>query len=373
MPDGALFVQTGDIPAMWIRDSSWQVWPLVRFADDEAVFDVIHRVIRSQVKFLSIDPYANAFNIEPNGLCWHKDFADQSDWVFERKWELDSITGFLQLSLGLAKQTGRRDHMDSAWWNLASSLISLLHSETEHDRETYRFWREGAPDHDHLSNNGFGADFANCGLIWSAFRPSDDACELPFNVPANIHAYLVLEELAQAAEAVSQVSIAKDALALAKRIRDAVARHGVALVDGKQIFAYEVDGLGGQILMDDANYPSLVSLPFLGYKPDALYASTRDFALSKSNPWFFEGTEITGIGSPHTGPGRVWPLAVAMAGITSAAESSAAEATITATTTPDLHIHESIDANNHLDFTREWFNWAELTFVELAFKNLSVR
>lgn len=374
MPDGELFVQTGDIPAMWIRDSSWQVLPIVRFASDPDVFDVIHRVIRAQVKFLNLDPYANAFNIAPNGLCWHKDFADQSDWVFERKWELDSITGFLQLSLDLLRSTGRDDHLDAEWWSLAASLVELLDSETRHEPASYRFWREGAPSHDHLANGGFGAPYKHCGLIWSAFRPSDDSCDLPFNIPANIHAYLMLTQLASVA-APLQPKLAKDARALAGKLNEAIEQHGTAMHKGRKIYAYEVDGLGGTVLMDDANYPSLVSLPFHGYQRDEIYDNTRAFATGAGNPWYFEGSEISGVGSPHTGVGRVWPLAVAMAGITatSSHESFAAEELIAQTATADLHIHESIAADDHLDFTREWFNWAELTFVELALKNHSLR
>ena len=370
MPDGEIFVQTGDIPAMWIRDSSWQVLPLVRFVRDDEIKRVLLGVIAAQVKFLSIDPYANAFNIEPNGLCWHKDFEDQSDWVFERKWELDSLTSFLQLSLDLHNLSGIEEHLSSEWWSVVAQILDLFEREQFHDSSSYRFLREGAPDHDHLSNRGYGADFASCGLIWSAFRPSDDACELPFNIPANIHAYIMLERLERVAAHVMP-ALALKAKELKTSIKLAVERWGTITVDGTEIYAYEVDGLGGALAMDDANYPSILSLPFHGHAIDKRYLDSRNFSLSSNNPWYFLGSEIVGVGSPHTGPNRVWPLSVAMQGLTSQSETESVncESDITRTRTADNHIHESIDVDNPKDFTREWFSWAEMTFVELAFRN----
>ncbi|MDE2591460.1 MAG: glycoside hydrolase family 125 protein [Actinomycetales bacterium] len=370
-PDGSVFVQTGDIPAMWIRDSSWQVWPLIRFADDPFILTLIEGVIKAQVQFLTIDPYANAFNIEPNGRCWHKDFEDQSLWVFERKWELDSVTGFLQLSLDLADKIESSSHLDTQWWSLADALVDVLAAETEHDPKSYNFWREGAPDHDHLSNGGRGAEFANCGLIWSAFRPSDDACVLPFNIPANLHAVEVLKRLAERANGL-RPSLASRSLALASKIERGIEQFAIVRLEQHDILAYEVDGLGNHVLMDDANYPSLLSIPMFTAQNPGAYSATRQFALSSSNPWFFSGTKLSGIGSPHTGQGRVWPLAVAVQGITAetASEAIECETAIAQSVTADLHIHESVDKDNAENFTREWFNWAEMTFVELVFRNV---
>ena len=370
MPDGSVFVQTGDIPAMWIRDSSWQIWPLIRFTDDPTVLTLIQGVIKAQVHYLTIDPYANAFNIEPNGKCWHKDFDDQSPWVFERKWELDSVTGFLQLSLDLADK-GQDSHLDSAWWSLADWLVDVLIRETEHAPKSYNFWRNGAPDHDHLANNGRGADFANCGLIWSAFRPSDDACVLPFNVPANLHAVAVLGRLANRA-ANLRADLAARSLALVAKIQAGITNHAVVNLESRTIFAYEVDGLGNAVLMDDANYPSLLSVPMFHQEVPGDYEATREFVLSPNNPWYFTGSGLTGVGSPHTGVDRVWPLAVAVQGITAdnATEAIECETAIAKSVTADMHIHESVDKDNAEDFTREWFNWAEMTFVELVFRNI---
>ena len=363
-----MFILTGDIPAMWIRDSVWQVRPLLRFASNSEIRDFIRGVIAAQTRFLMIDPYANAYNLEPNGNCWHKDFPDQSPWVFERKFELDSITSFLQLSLDLVDATQDENHLTSQWWSLVKSLVELLWSETQHEPKSYRFSRPGNPAHDHLSHDGYGAPFENCGLIWSAFRPSDDACELPFHVPSNIHAEIQLKRLAKFAEAI-EPELSASSRKLAAQLASAIEATAVIGKGSKSILAYEVDGLGGFKLQDDANYPSLLALPFLGGVKNTLYRETRDFCLSPKNPWFFSGSHGAGVGSPHTGPGMIWPLAIAMQGITAdnPADQLAALRLIERTRSSNGYIHESFDVTDPEHFTRDWFNWAEMTYVELAF------
>jgi hypothetical protein len=367
-PNGEVFILTGDIPAMWIRDSVWQVRPLLRFTNDPEILDFVRGVIAAQAKFLNIDPYANAYNLEPNGNCWHKDFADQSPWVFERKFELDSITSFLQLSLDLAEVSGDSSHLTDEWWSLATRLVDLLWTETKHDPVSYRFTRPGNPSHDYLSHDGYGAPFGECGLIWSAFRPSDDACELPFHVPSNIHAEIQLRRLARFAETV-EPALAASSRMLANQLSTALESRAVIGKGSKAVLAYEIDGLGGVKMQDDANYPSLLSLPFLGSQRNELYHQTRDFCLSEANPWHFSGPHGAGIGSPHTGQGMIWPLAIAMAGITAErpADQLAALRLIERTRSSNGFIHESFDVTNPERFTREWFSWAEMTYVELAF------
>lgn len=364
--DSSVFISTGDIPAMWIRDSVWQVRPLLPLVSDPEIQAFVLGVIQRQVMYLGIDPYANAFNIEPNGACWHKDFEDQSPWVFERKFELDSWTGFLQLSLDLLSN-GVKDHLTEKWWEVVKELVSLMEKETQHEPKSYRFTRPGNPSHDHLSHDGFGAPHKNCGLIWSGFRPSDDAVELPFHIPSNIHAAIVLQRLAEAAKPFDK-ELAGRASVLAQSLGQALESFGVAEWQGKQIWAYEVDGLGNQILMDDANYPSLLSLPMLGYQPDQRYQNTRDFVWSKANPWFFEGYSNSGIGSPHTGQNMVWPLATAIFGITATTpqERLTALRSIEQCLDESLFIHESLDVSDPSKFTRDWFSWAEMTYVEVA-------
>ena len=363
--DGSVFVQTGDIPAMWIRDSTWQVLPLTRFAKDPEIYELISGVIKSQVKFLSIDPYANAFNEEPNGNCWHKDFPDQSPWVFERKWELDSISGFLQLSLEFLAQSGSDAHLDDEWLALFDRLLGLLEREQKHDPLSYRFVRDDAPAHDYLSHDGYGAPFKKCGLVWDAFRPSDDACEMPFHVPSNLHIFKILSALRDLD--VFPRRLTRRATRIAKRIIGGLSKHTIVDNNGQLLFAYEVDGLGGRVLMDDANHPNLLTqLPLLSLMNKEIANNTVDFIFSDQNPWYFKGSAASGVGSPHTGKNMVWPLSIASKGLILGSIVESLDL-IESTVTPDLNIHESFDVNNPSKFTREWFSWAEMTYVELAF------
>jgi meiotically up-regulated gene 157 (Mug157) protein len=355
-----VFISTGDIDAMWLRDSSFQVRPLLRFAQNDAVREFIAGVIKQQAKFIAIDPYANAFNIEANSNRWHKDFEDQSPWVFERKWEIDSLACFLDVSLGLAETAGTT-HLDNTWWRAAEAAVGVFEAETNHDPESYVLKRPGAPKHDWLFPDGRGSEFKNCGLIWSAFRPSDDACELAFNIPQNAFAASQLERLSKFAKA----SIASRCQALAKKIRNAIYAH--ATIHGH--FAYEIDGLGNFLEMDDANIPSLLSLPYLGFceQDDPTYLATRDFALSNRNPWFFSGSQASHIGSPHTGQNRMWPLAMAMQIITSKDVELEKLGELASLAIDSNGFHESVDVDDVRDFTREWFSWAEMTYFDAVF------
>jgi len=371
MDGDKVFLSTGDIDAMWIRDSTWQVRPLIRFAGNRAIADFLCSIINTQVFYLSIDPYANAFNKTPNGQCWHRDFGDQSPWVFERKFELDSITGFWQLSLDLS-ETGSFA-LDESWWQLTARLVDLLWVETEHDPDSYILFRPDNPPHDSLSNEGRGGPFENCGLIWSAFRPSDDACEMPFHIPSNIHASLLLRRLARAAQS-TRSELAKRSEALANQIDAAVKEHAWFEVDGIRTLAYEIDGLGGAVMMDDANYPNLLSLKFLGLADEQVTKNIREYSLSASNKWHFSNHIISGIGSPHTGVGMVWPLAIAMAGITAEnPDEMISSLRIIEQTASGEAIHESFSIENPDNFTREWFSWAEMTYFELAMRILEFK
>ena len=358
LDDDRIFISTGDIDAMWLRDSSFQIKPLIRFCNAEPVAEFMRGVIRTQKFFISVDPYANAFNSSASGHCWHKDFEDQDPWVFERKWEIDSLASFLDVSLGLAENSRDASHLDASWWRAAELVLETFEREQRHNPTSYRLFRAGAPDHDHLSHGGFGAPFANCGLIWSAFRPSDDACELPFNVAQNAYAAAQLERLATFAEQ----PIAARGLRIANEIRGAIAN--LAVFD--EGYSYEVDGLGNSVNMDDANIPSLLSLPYLGFcdKDDEIYSKARRFVLSEKNPWFFSGEQVSHIGSPHTGANRVWPLAMAMEIITSQNVEIDKLNALAEIANKSVGLHESVATDDVKDFTREWFSWAEMTYVD---------
>lgn len=359
--EDGIYLSTGDIPAMWLRDSSFQIRPLIRFSQDPEVYEFCSKVISQQAFYIQIDPYANAFNPEPNGFCWHKDFEDQSPWVFERKWEIDSLASFLDVSARLALISGRTEHLDDAWHEAANICVEVFSQEQKHNRDSYVFIREGNPAHDYLSNNGIGADYSTCGLIWSAFRPSDDACELPFHIPQNAYASAALKAVA----AYLEPELQNKALQLSKEIANAIEKEALT----EQGYAYEVDGLGNQLFMDDANIPSLLSLHYLGFcnLEDNNYLMTREFVLSKANPWFFEGSTLSHIGSPHTGPNKVWPLAMAMELLTSE-KVDIAKLELLIETAPEHAFHESVDVDNPEQFTREWFSWADMTVLDAVFR-----
>ncbi|NBO45615.1 MAG: glycoside hydrolase family 125 protein [Actinobacteria bacterium] len=373
LDDATVFVLTGDIPAMWLRDSTWQLRPLLAAATDKETYEVCAAISRRQAAFVLIDPYANAFNAEPNGNCWHLDFADQSPWVFERKYELDSLTSFLDFALRLFRASGRIEHLDAQFVRAAQTALAVIETEQQHDVDSYIFHRNDVPAHDHLSHSGRGAPTAHTGMSWSGFRPSDDACTYGYLVPSNAHASVVLEELSQVP---LDVPISDDlrqrSARLAHDIREGINNHGIREVDGNLIYAYEVDGFGNALHMDDANVPSLLSLPYLGWcdSSDAVYAATRAWILSPANPWFAQGAFASGVGSPHTPPRHVWPIGIAMAALTSD-DSGAAQSALELLEHTDAgtgQMHESFHVDDPSAFTRPWFSWADMTYVHLALR-----
>ena len=364
LDDGTIFVSTGDIPAMWLRDSTWQMRPLLAAAGRTGEVErVIAAVSRRQAEYVLIDPYAYAFNIEPNGNCWHKDFADQSPWVFERKYELDSLAAFIDLAVRLFEKTGFAEHLDETFWRAASLAVATIETEVDHEPESYRFVRPKSPAHDTLSHGGLGAPFARTGMSWSGFRPSDDACVYPFLVPANAHASLALAGLARVAAEFGHQELAAQSSALAQSIAQAIAQAGLA---------YEADGLGNTMVTDDPNIPSLLSLPYLGFctVDDPSYLARRDWILSDANPMFISGSHGSGLSSSHTPANNFWPLATAMQGLTarSQAEAEACLIQIETTDAGTRRVHESVNIDDPSDFTRAWFSWADMTYSHLALK-----
>lgn len=356
--DGLPFVITGDIPAMWLRDSTWQLKPLLKSNHPE-VINFLVNLSRAQVKYFMIDPYANAFNPEPNGSCWHKDFEDQSPWVFERKYELDSWAEVLYLARKIYEVYGVSDHLDQNFRDCLDLMLQLARQEQNHDSHSYIFKREGVRSHDYLSHDGHGAPVGYTGMIYSAFRPSDDACKYGYLVPSNL---FFANELRKLPTLLSN----SVALSLANQIEQGVEKF--ALKDG--ILAYEVDGLGNYELMDDANVPSLLSLPFLEVMAadSTLYQMTRSFVLSSANPYFYEGTSATGIGSPHTPNRHVWPISLAIAAMTSKSREFQLETLdlLERTDAGTGQMHESFDVDNPSKFTRPWFSWSDMTYVDLV-------
>ena len=375
--DGSIFVITGDIPAMWLRDSTWQVRPLLAAANDLEVAQLIADVSKRQIEYVLTDPYANAFNPTPDGNCWHKDFPDQSPWVFERKFELDSLAAVLDLAIRLYLESGFTNHFTERFNDATKVILDLLEREQNHDPNTYRFERKDVRDFDFLSHGGYGSPVAYTGMIWSGFRPSDDACKFGYLIPANAHMAKVLEQLAELPNEVFSDQTRKDrALKISGEIKIGIEKFGLVEFEGKQIFAYECDGLGNYLLQDDANIPSLLSLPYLGVcsELDPIYLNTREFILSSSNPYFYSGQVLTGLGSQHTPENQVWPLGIAMQGITSTSEREIEECLklLELSHAGTNQMHESVGMDNPRIFTREWFSWADMTFYHLLLKSVNL-
>jgi meiotically up-regulated gene 157 (Mug157) protein len=355
--DGLPFIITGDIPAMWLRDSTWQVKPLLNSSHPD-IIEYLVNVSKAQVKYFLIDPYANAFNPEANGNCWHKDFVDQSPWVFERKFELDSWASILYLARKVFETYAVTEHLDANFERALEMMLDLAKQEQRHDTETYIFERKNAPENDYLSHGGRGAPLGYTGMVFSAFRPSDDACKYGYLVPANI---FFASELRQLPSPVSSPT----AQLIADEIEDGIRTY--ALRDG--VFAYEVDGLGNCEFMDDANTPSLLSLPFLGTMSgtDQNSQATRAFVLSEANPYFYSGKWASGIGSAHTPVGHVWPIALAMQALTSDDKDLQLQTLqiLEDTDAGTGNMHESFHVDDPKKFTREWFSWSDMTYVDL--------
>lgn len=387
MPDGTTFVITGDIPAMWLRDSTAQVRPyLMLAAQDAEVADMIAGVVRRQMMYITIDPYANAFNAEPNGQRWDAaDETDMNDWLWERKYEVDSLCYPIQLAYLLWKATGRTDHFDAQFRAAVARILEVWRREQRRGQpgadgadRPYRFVRRNCPPSDTLSHDGYGAPVGYTGMTWSGFRPSDDSCVYGYLVPANMFAAVVLGYLAEIAGAVlGDDALRAEAEALGAEIRAGVERLGTyEHPEHGRIYAYETDGLGNYTLMDDANVPSLLSLPYLGWcaADDPLYLATRRFVLSPANPFFFQGAAAAGVGSPHTPHRYIWHIALAIQGLT-AADPSEREGMLELMERTDAGtgmMHEGFDADDPGRFTRPWFSWANMMYCELVLASLGM-
>ncbi|TDW83985.1 hypothetical protein EV137_6788 [Kribbella pratensis] len=381
LPDGTTFVLTGDIPAMWLRDSAAQLRPyLLLCKDDPGLQDVLIGVLHRQLEYVVLDPYANAFNKEANGAGHTSDETEMSPWVWERKYEIDSLCFPLELAYRLWRITGRADVIDHRFRAAAEAIVELWTVEQDHEaRSPYRFQRHDDRPSDTLVREGRGRLTRPTGMSWSAFRPSDDATELGFNVPGNMFASVVLGYLQEiATEVLRDEPLADRAKELKAEIDEGIASFGtVEHPEHGRVYAYEVDGLGETLLMDDANMPSLLSIPLTGYAApdDPTYLATRSLLLSPENPYYYSGTAAAGIGSPHTPPRYIWHIALAVQGIssTSAEERQQLLELLRDTTGGTGQMHEGFDVDDPRNFTREWFSWANAMFCELALIHAGIR
>jgi meiotically up-regulated gene 157 (Mug157) protein len=349
-PDGTTYVITGDIGAMWLRDASAQVRPYLFFASDPAVKSMLRGVVQREAKNISTDPYANAFN---------RDYR-----VAEEKYELDSLLYPIQLAWLYWKQTGDATVFTPDVKTAYEKALTLMELERDHSLSQYR--------HRQLPNGGAGSPVGYTGMIWTGFRPSDDAAKYGYNIPDEMFAVVTLAQLAEIESVVwHDAGKQQETLALRDGVAEGINNYGIVYSPKYgYLYAYEVDGLGHANLMDDANVPSLLSIPYLGYTraDDPIYLNTRKFILSADDPYFYSGKAAQGIGSPHTPPGHVWPLSLVMEGLTSTdpSEVSAVLTELRASDLGDHLLHESFDADDPTKFTRSNFGWPCALFSELV-------
>ena len=374
--DDDTFVYTGDIHAMWLRDSGAQVWPYVRFAsEDEPLRRMLRGVIRRQLKCINIDSYANAFNDGPTGGEWQSDLTDMKPELHERKYEIDSECYPIRLAYEYWRVTDDGSIFDDVW---TTAIDNILQTFREQQRRTglgpYRFQRRTERAFDTVGWDGFGAPVRPVGLIASTFRPSDDATVLPFLVPAN---FMAVTSLRKAAEILMEVNRDKTRASRCTELADEVERalREHAVVEHPKygrIYAYEVDGYGGRLLMDDANVPSLLAMGYLGDVPmdDPVYQNTRRFVWSEDNPTFFRGRAGEGIGGPHIGYDMPWPMSIMMRAFTSTddAETARMLKMLIDTDGGTGFIHESFHKDDARRYTRPWFAWQNTLFGELILK-----
>jgi meiotically up-regulated gene 157 (Mug157) protein len=353
-PDQTTYVITGDIGAMWLRDASAQVRPYLFFASDPMVRALLRGVVAREAKNILTDPYANAFN---------RDYK-----VAEEKYELDSLLYPISLAWTYWKETGDASIFSGDVRRAYDKALGLMEVERDHSLSRYR--------HPELANNGGGNAVGYTGMIWTGFRPSDDAAQYGYNIPEEMFAVVALTELSDLEASVWRDRAKHDEVT---QLRDGIARgittYGIVYSPKfGYVYAYEVDGLGHANLMDDANVPSLLSAPYLGYVPvyDPIYQNTRRMVLSNENPYFFAGRYATAIGSPHTPKEYGWPLAIVMQGLTSVnhAEVNQVIKELESSDTGDHLLHESFNVNDPTKFTRSNFGWPCSLYSELVLTGL---
>ncbi|KAI1498033.1 hypothetical protein F5X99DRAFT_394921 [Biscogniauxia marginata] len=392
------FIITGDIDAMWIRDSANQIAPyktiLTSKTDDIA--SVFRGVLNLQARYLTISPYCNAFlpppesglRPGPNGASYIVTPPYDRNIVFTCNFELDDFGGFLQLSHDYYTQTGDVDFFGKFQWIQAVQSILAASEDLrkptygpdgEWIKPAYTFQSQTMTSFGTLGNNGMNSPVNYTGMVRSPFRPSDDAAIYDFQIPANMMLSRYLESTSKIMERLPNApkGLAQQMKDMASEIRDAINHWGVITApNGQKIYAYEVDGFGGQNLMDDANIPSLLSAPSLGFLDvkDTVYQNTRKFVLSRGNPWYCAGPVINAVGSPHIKPGAAWPMAAIMRAMTTDDDVEIITAIKEVLGSTDRYglIHESVNSFDATQWTRSWFGWGNAVFGQMMME-LSAR
>ncbi len=372
------FVITGDIPAMWLRDSTCQVWPYLQLMnEDTKLKKLIQGLINRQMNSVLLDPYANAFLFDKNEKSqWLSDHTSMQPGVHERKFEVDSLCYVIRLSHGYWKATGDISLFDENWHKAMKRIIEVFRRQQKRkgNNPEYAFTRNSDIPTETLANSGNGRIVNPVGLICSPFRPSDDATTFQFLIPSNFLALQCLRNL----DRIYHKHFPNDSLIneigdLSSDLFSALSQYGVVnhQLYGK-VYAYEVDGFGSFVLQDEPNIPNLISLPYLGCVPnnDQIYQNTRKFIFSNSNPYYLKGIAAEGIGSPHTPPNYIWHLGIMMRALTSENMNEIANCIKMLKTTHagTGFMHEGFDKDKPSNFTRPWFSWANSLFGELIVK-----
>ncbi len=371
------YVITGDIDAMWLRDSTAQVWPYLFLAKkDPQLSQLIAGVINRQTKNILFDPYANAFYKDQSKVSeWKSDLTDMKPGLHERKWEIDSLCYPVRLAHGYWKTTGDTSVFDTSWKEAAKTIIrTFKEQQRKEGKGPYTFQRTTAWETDGVAMGGYGYPVKPDGLICSMFRPSDDATVFAYLIPSNYFAVVSLQQIAAIASAVyKDAALANESTALANEVQQALQQYATTTHPqfGK-VYAYEINGFGSYNLMDDANVPSLLAMPYLNAvkSTDPIYQNTRKLVLSNSNPFFFKGTAGEGIGGPHVGVDMIWPISIIIRGLTATSASEVKDCIkmLMSTHGGTGFMHESFHKDDPTKFTRKWFAWANTLFGELIWE-----
>ncbi|KAI8332050.1 meiotically up-regulated gene 157 protein [Chlamydoabsidia padenii] len=392
------FVITGDIDAMWLRDSANQLMPYLPFANqDVSLKRLLLGTLYMQAQFISIDPYANAFRAPdrldqwaqtptPPALNHQPHSPGSTPQVYEFKWEIDSLASFFSLSYQYWQHTNDSSFVDSPiWFTAVERILDTLQQEQQGTFDSItgqvnpvneEFHQQTDRPTETQFQDGRGQPIRRTGMIRTLFRPSDDACVYPFFVPGNAMMAVELDHLSQLIKE-RNATMAQQAQSMSKEIRDAIYKYAVVDVpDHGKVFAYEVDGYGSQLIMDDANIPSLLSLPLLGFidQADPIYQNTRRLVLSRANPYYFEGPRMVGIGGPHVPLNYAWPMSQIVRILTSTDDEEIKQTLqwlVNSTDKTGL-IHESVSVFNVKGgkdpYTRSWFAWANGLFGQAILK-----
>lgn len=365
------YLITGDIDAMWLRDSSAQVLQYLEIAPEtQEVRGLIKGLLRRQFRCILSDPYANAFNFEANGRGHNEDdCGPRNPLVFERKFELDSLCYPLFLAYRYYSRTEDGSVFAGDFKEVVNTVIGIFETEQEHsEKSEYYHYRPTEIPELSIPNRGKGGPCAKTGMVWSGYRPSDDPCVYGYMIPGNAFVSVVMGELMEIGGLLGDVQLSARAEKLKNDIENGIREYGiVSHPKYGRIYAFETDGLGNHNLMDDANVPSLLGLPYIGWcsQNDEIYHNTRKFALSSDNPYFHRGSAITGIGSPHTPGAYVWPISLMIEGLTTDDEARINEIVrvLKETTDGTGYMHESVNVDDASLYSRPWFAWANSLFA----------